>query len=49
MKKEMLDKCREYLSIHGRISVTFLQQKFKLTHLEAVKLFEIINTEKSPI
>jgi len=47
MKKETLDKAREYLCKKGCISIPFLQQKLKLSHFGASCIFKILNDEKN--
>lgn len=47
IKNETLDKAREYLCEKGCISIPFLQQKLKLSHSEANRMFKILNDEKN--
>ena len=46
MTKEIIDKCNEYLSIYGRISIPFIQYKFKMGYKEAKRIYDYFNMPK---
>lgn len=42
INKNLIDKASEYLFIHGRLSIPFLQCKLKITYFTAKQIMEYL-------